>query len=285
MRSIEPSELGKSEFFVKDIICDLQFWHNLGSWHTPNDGRINTAILMVLSKNAVYTMHNGSSFCAYPGDVVLLPKGAVYNCTFHRCEDGIDLRFQGFPRSCLFLGFELFDSNFNNITFSGYPRVILQGRNNELLRSFERLCKLYKRPECTPGALCGETITFLSSLCTRYYDMQSGNKSDEIMERTASHIFENASSVTVGDLIDMSGMSPSTFRRRFAARFGMTPVSYINSMKIENAKSCFESGITRIRDVSNLCGIEDEFYFSRLFRKIVGVSPMTYLKMINNINK
>lgn len=286
MKTMDLGELHNSEFFVKNIICDLQFWHDLSSWCTPDSGRINTAVMMVLSKNVVYKLRNGETVRAYPGDIVLLPKGAVYSCTFHKCEDGIDLKFQGFPRSCLFLGFELFDKDFESITFSGNPRVIIGGdKSSDLLRSFERLCKLYKRQECTPGMLCGETVTFLSQLCAKYNTLKSRDASDEVMESIAAYIFKNAACVTVEDIINMSGMSPSTFRRRFSSKFGSSPVAYINSMKIENAKSCFESGITKIRDVSTLCGIEDEFYFSRLFTKITGVSPTGYLKMIKNLNK
>jgi len=47
----------------------------------------------------------------------------------------------------------------------------------------------------------------------------------------------------------------------------------------------FESGIEKIKDVSALCGFEDEFYFSRLFVKLVGISPSAYVRMIKNSNK
>jgi AraC-like DNA-binding protein len=91
--------------------------------------------------------------------------------------------------------------------------------------------------------------------------------------------------VSVSELIEMSGMSASSLRRRFISGLGMTPINYINSVKIENAKSYFESGITKIKDVSRLCGIDDEFYFSRLFSKVVGMSPTEYLKKIKNLYK
>ncbi len=285
MKTIDFADLQKEEYFLKNIVTDFQFWRNSQSWSTPVGGRINTAVMMVLSRNAVYTLSDGSSLYACPGDVVLLPKGAEYVCTFYNCEAGIDLKFMGFPRSCMFLGFELYNSSFENITFDGTPRIILRGRNDDILRSFESLCKLRHRTDCTPGTINGTASIFLSSLCKRYTSLIPENKSELIISKLATYIYENVSDVTVGKLTEMSGMSASTLRRRFAAKFGVTPVVYINSMKIENAKNLFESGITKIKDVSILCGIEDEFYFSRLFTKYAGVSPSAYVKMIKNTNR
>lgn len=285
MKKIDFADLVKNDFFLKNIVTDFQFWRASQSWATPTGGRINTAVIMVLSRNALYKMSDGSSVYACPGDILLLPKGSEYVCTFSNCEDGIDLKYKGFPRSCLFLGFELYNYEFKNITFEGQPRIILRGRNIDLLKSFESLCKLRHRPTCTPGLLCGTANVFLSSLCTKYNSTIPENKTDTVLSELAAYIYENASEVTVGMLTEMSGMSASTLRRKFAARFGTTPVGYINSVKIENAKTLFESGITKIKDVSMLCGIEDEFYFSRLFAKIAGMPPSAYVKMIKNTNK
>ncbi len=285
LNTINFKELNADDFFVKNIICDFQVWEKNNSWSTPEKGRINSAVMMLLAKNAVYTLENDEKVYAYCGDAVILPKGSVYTCNFYDCDNTIELRYQGVLRSCLFLGFELFDTNFENITFSGKPQVILSGRNNELVRSFEHLGRLCKSPDCSKGMLGAQTHTFLASLCEKYNASLSGSDSDTFFDKIKQYIYENSHTATVEDLIKISEMSPSTLRRRFSAEFGVSPVAYINSVKIQKAKSFFESGVTKIRDVSILCGIEDEFYFSRLFTKITGISPSEYLKRINNLNK
>lgn len=286
LKKIEFKDLQKTEYFAKDIICDFQVWKDSQSWCTPTDGRINTGIMLVLSKNAVYRLQNGEILYVYPGDIVLLPEGSRYDCTFYETsEDIIELKFRRVSRSCLFLGFKLFDSNFDNITFSGNPAILFNAKGTELIRKFDHLCKYSKQPDIMPGVFCGETLNFLSQLSSKYTSFSLKSDNDSVFDSVISYIYDNAGTVTAGDIISISGMSPSTLRRRFQGKFGVTPVTYINNLKIENAKAYFESGITKIKDVSRLCGIQDEFYFSRLFTKTVGISPTSYLKKIKNLNK
>lgn len=285
MQKTDFSELQRIQFYTKNIVTDFQCWNRLNSWCTPDSGRINNGIMLVLAKKATYKLHSGEIICAYPGDVLLLPKGAVYSCTFEDGEDIIDLSFRGINRSCLFLGFDLFDGDFSEIIFSGKPRIILHDRSAELVRSFERLCKMRYRSEYIGAMLCAETSLFLLSLCARINSEKDKNGGDDLLSHLTDYIYDNSDTVSVSELVEMSGVSASSLRRKFISGLGMTPVNYINSVKIENAKSYFESGITKIKDVSRLCGIDDEFYFSRLFSKVVGMSPTAYLKKIKNINK
>ena len=285
MQKVDFSEIQSLQFYTKNIVADFQCWNRLNSWCTPDSGRINNGIMLVLSKNATYRLHSGELVCAYPGDILLLPKGAVYSCTFEDSEDVIDLSFMGIRRSCLFLGFDLFDDDFSEIAFSGKPRIILHDRSTELVRGFERICKMRHRPDCNGTMLCAETSLFLLSLCARINSEKAKNYGDDMLSRLTGYVYDNSDTVTVSELVEMSGMSASSLRRKFVSGLGITPINYINSVKIENAKSYFESGITKIKDVSRLCGIDDEFYFSRLFSKVVGMSPTAYLKKIKNLNK
>ncbi|MBE6704674.1 MAG: helix-turn-helix transcriptional regulator [Ruminococcaceae bacterium] len=285
IKTIEFEKLRDNGYFLKNIVTDFQFWRNSSCWSTPVGGRINTAFLMALSRNVIYRPKGMDSVCVFPGDIILLPKGSEYECSFHKCDDPIELRHLGYPVGCLFLGFDLYDEDFENITFSGAPRVILSGRNSELVHRLEQICKLSARAECTPGVLSGEVSIFLSQLCTKYLMTLPGNNSSSVMDKISAYIYENFTDVNVSKLIEMSDMSASTLRRRFLSRYGRSPVAYINYVKIEKAKSLFESGIEKIKDVSALCGFEDEFYFSRLFVKLVGISPSAYVRMIKNSNK
>ena len=284
MKRIEIDKLLSAEYFVRDIVCDFQVWNDSQVWYTPSTGRINTGFMLVLSKNAVYKLQNGNTIYISPGDMVILPKGSCYSCTFYDSEDDkIDLVFRGVQRSCLFLGFEMFDDKFENMTFDGEPSVLFNARSSDIIRKFDYLCKYSKQPDCSFGMLCAETLSFLSQLSSKH--LEFSNKDSNPLDSIVSYIYENIQTVTASDIISLSGLSPSTFRRRFFERFGVSPVTYINNAKTENAKAYFQSGMTRIKVVSRLCGIEDEFYFSRLFTKTVGISPTSYIKKIKNLNK
>lgn len=79
--------------------------------------------------------------------------------------------------------------------------------------------------------------------------------------------------------IDSLGYSKGYFRKVFKEITGESPVNYFNRIKIESAKKEFEHfGKSRnIKDVALASGFKDQYYFSRVFKKIEGMSPQAYL--------
>ncbi|WP_421757430.1 helix-turn-helix transcriptional regulator [Clostridium beijerinckii] len=60
---------------------------------------------------------------------------------------------------------------------------------------------------------------------------------------------------------------------------GKSPISYLIDIRIRKSKDLLKDGHT-VSDVSYLVGFNDIFYFSKCFKKYVGVSPSQY-KSIN----
>lgn len=86
------------------------------------------------------------------------------------------------------------------------------------------------------------------------------------------HIYDL--SLTAEKLHLMCGISDTYFRRIFISRFRTTPQSYIISKRISHAKSIIESGdFETIKEVAYMVGYSDPLYFSKVFRKIYGISP------------
>lgn len=73
--------------------------------------------------------------------------------------------------------------------------------------------------------------------------------------------------------------SPSQAERLFRRELGIPPYRYILNRKIELAKELLRETGMSVRDISGYLSFEDEFYFSGLFRRKVGVSPSAYRKM------
>lgn len=56
-------------------------------------------------------------------------------------------------------------------------------------------------------------------------------------------------------------------------------LSYFNQLKIQKACQLLDFTDMKVNQVCFKVGIEDNFYFSRLFRKIMGMSPLAYKQM------
>ncbi len=72
--------------------------------------------------------------------------------------------------------------------------------------------------------------------------------------------------------------SPSQAERLFRAALGVPPYRYILNRKMELAKQLLTETGMSVRDIAAYLSFEDEFYFSGLFRRKVGLSPTQYRK-------
>lgn len=78
------------------------------------------------------------------------------------------------------------------------------------------------------------------------------------------------------------GLSTSYFLIQFKKYTGYSSIEFFNRLKIDKAKNLLQGG-NKIKEVAVDIGIYDEFYFSRLFKKIEGISPSAYCSQIVNI--
>lgn len=72
------------------------------------------------------------------------------------------------------------------------------------------------------------------------------------------------------------GMSSRTFKRRFKQATGDTPLSYLQSLRIEMAKKLLESGRLSVELITQHVGYSDSSSFMKLFKRETGISPQAY---------
>lgn len=78
------------------------------------------------------------------------------------------------------------------------------------------------------------------------------------------------------DILDYVGYSSSHFTTLFRQQMGMPPLSYFNHLKVQQACALLRETDMHINQICYKLGIEDCYYFSRMFTKEMGVSPQKY---------
>jgi AraC-like DNA-binding protein len=68
-------------------------------------------------------------------------------------------------------------------------------------------------------------------------------------------------------------MAPASFHRSFKSSFGITPFDYMLTKRLSKARQLLSTTSLSIKEIASECGYENEFYFSRVFKKRFGVSP------------
>jgi transcriptional regulator GlxA family with amidase domain len=77
-------------------------------------------------------------------------------------------------------------------------------------------------------------------------------------------------------MVRWSGLAPRTFKRRFTATTGHTPIAYVQRVRVERAKRMLEAGDASIDEISWAVGYEDPASFRRLFKRLTGLTPGAY---------
>lgn len=89
----------------------------------------------------------------------------------------------------------------------------------------------------------------------------------------------------VAQMARLSGLAERSFTRRFRQATGMAPLEYIHTMRLEEAKHLLESGNTPVEAVANEVGYQDAGFFSRLFRRKVGITPAQYRRRFGALRR
>jgi transcriptional regulator GlxA family with amidase domain len=82
----------------------------------------------------------------------------------------------------------------------------------------------------------------------------------------------------VEEMIKRSKLAERTFKRRFAGATGLTPIAYVQRLRIEDAKRRLERTDTSVDEISWRVGYEDPAFFRRLFKRTTGLAPSAYRK-------
>ena len=85
-----------------------------------------------------------------------------------------------------------------------------------------------------------------------------------------------ASRLFVRELAGQAGLSVDYYTRLFRQTTGMTPQDYISHVRIAKARELLLDPAVKVREVALRVGYPDEFFFSRMFKKQVGISPQAF---------
>ena len=106
----------------------------------------------------------------------------------------------------------------------------------------------------------------------------SGFVSDE-MERAKHYLAEHYNEeISIEQYAASRNMSTSWFGKSFTAAAGISPKQYILQQRIRNAQLLLETTDATVSEIARIVGYDNPMYFSRLFRKVRGLSPANYRK-------
>jgi AraC family transcriptional regulator len=135
------------------------------------------------------------------------------------------------------------------------------------------------------GPLYGESLGLaLSAYLISRYSVRDcakpahrGSMPTMRLNRILEFISQNlARDIRLQELAQIAGMSPNYFCEMFKASTGVPPYKYILNCRVERAKRYLRDPRMSLASAGTAVGFADQSHFSKVFRRIVGVTPMTF---------
>lgn len=212
------------------------------------------------------------------GDLLLLPSGVAHA---YQASDNQ-------PWSIYWVHF----SGQKSIEFMQYIKtqndslVIRVGVNSSLIHNFDMLLESLQSSINISSFI--HAANMLRQILTHIPLLRPLAKAQQIahqfdLERVHATMQANLhNSLDLDTLAASVNLSKFHFIKKYKEITNTTPINYFIHLKIERACHLLDISAKTIKEISFNLGYEDTYYFSRIFKKIMGVSPKQYREMRNS---
>lgn len=135
----------------------------------------------------------------------------------------------------------------------------------------------------TPADVCRNVgfVRLILSEYIKYYPAVGGKTNDELIITRAAEYIENAyrrPSLNLDEIAQYLSINRATLHRKFTEELNISPGNYIIRLRIKKACALLENSNYSIKTVAYSTGFSDQLYFSKVFKKLVGMTPTQYRK-------
>lgn len=105
------------------------------------------------------------------------------------------------------------------------------------------------------------------------------SRDDFLLDGIISHIEEKfMQPITLDKVASMACMNKFKFCRTFKERYGHTFISYLNSIRVQNAAELLKNNNLSITEIAFFVGYGSVVHFDRVFKSVYGITPRDYRK-------
>ena len=156
----------------------------------------------------------------------------------------------------------------------------LRDRDGTFKWFFEHIYMEFKRQQVKSAELVDLYLRALFLCMERYFSNIYGER-DDCAELAMNYMHENfGKDITVNKLSALGSVSTSYLNRVFTRKEGITPIRYLNNLRIKIAKELLADTTLSVEEIAWRVGYGDPCYFWRVFKKITLLPPSEYRKQI-----
>ena len=245
--------------------------HSVFSMYTEENSppkqtkRSSWGLILKYEGETVYT-HKGKTHISNLENMVILPKGANY--VWH-CEKA---------GSCYIIDFDC-DESYDEIwalpIADCHEKILSLFKSSEYKHNAKRGISNLEVLKNAYSILLLALQSSVQSQTQAYIPKDKQAKIAPALDYILKHYTQ---SIKNEDLAARTGLSTVYFRKLFTALVGVSPITYIHSLRIKKAKEMLKSDYGSLSEIAYSLGYSDIYEFSKTFKRHVGIPPSHYAK-------
>ncbi|MCL7942406.1 AraC family transcriptional regulator [Marinobacter sp. ATCH36] len=229
----------------------------------------NDDLLIHCTEGEAYLSVEDEPCVVRAGDLALIPAGAAHRYTASP-ENPWTIHWVHYAGP-------LAENFREHMGFTDDIRIQHIGRQPRLLVDFNGLLSVRQTGFRTPGLVhvANRLRQLLAAVPLSVVEAGEAQQPDLdiIHSFMREHLDER---ISLAQLADLTGLSPAHFATRYRALTGVSPIQHFLHLKVEQACQLLDTTDNSFTRISNMLGYDDNYYFSRLFKKVMGQSPTDY---------
>lgn len=261
----------ESDDFLKVNICGVSSY-TLGDYTTVRERGRRDYLLMYIKKGKINIKVSGKNESAAAGSVIIYHPHEPQQYSYKKSDnyECIWVHFTGSGVKKLMGDLKIDEKRVFNINDTAafeevltgiLPEHRLQRRGADYAEAalVMQLLVLLGRNDLEPALDCSTSRQKIDSILLE-------------MEKNATDSFK------VEDYAEKVHLSIGRFTHIFSETVGVSPHKYMIMLKMKKAKQLLRQTDHSVKEIAELSGFSDPMYFSRIFKKYVGCTPMQYRK-------
>lgn len=267
----------------KDFVIDHRIRHVNKNVPLTHSHQYNEIYFLQSGKCNVYI--DNETYCLEDGSVLFIPAFKEHTFIYPFTQD--------VKRTVLYISTEQLNWYFNKDFKDEINKLFINKHLQLSRKSFSNLSNIFEKIQFEKYSLdnMSESLTKAYFFELIIYLIRCQRYTHNINQKT------NLSNITIGEIVNFIennygrqltlpetaaqfGISESSLTKKIKIFTNMTFKEYLTKTRIEAAKSLLISSEKSITEIAYKCGYNNSNFFGDVFKKVVGMSPSSYRKML-----
>ncbi|MBQ9735944.1 MAG: helix-turn-helix transcriptional regulator [Clostridia bacterium] len=266
--------VSKEDYYidVEEVVLAHRFTFKEGTYCDYSGGRLYCGLMYAARGDARYVLRTGEEHLIREGEVAFIPAKLAYviRAGGERYEH-YTVSFTVNEQKCAGDAVHSLLRAKNMVHFTPASSSVYETR-------FSRLAGIWQEKDTGYRMTAtSQLYTLLDAFISERYVRGIDSVSYAKVLPAKEYIDKNYDkSISIDMLANLSDMSPTNFRRLFLLVFGKTAMAYKNGLLLLHACDLLADNVYTVGEVADRCGFRDTTYFSRFFKKHIGITPTEY---------